>query len=55
VEDKAAAVENYLNLCRLGGTLNLKDFFQAGNLRLPFEKGMLKDLMDRVLAIQSLP
>jgi len=45
LKDKERALENYLHLCRLGGTLPLKAFFQAGNLLLPFEKGMLKGLM----------
>ncbi len=53
--DPKGAMENYLKLCGLGGTLNLKDFFRAGNLRLPFEEGVLKDLMDRILVIQPLP
>jgi len=55
VDDKAGAMEDYLKLCRLGGTLNLVDFFKAGNLRSPFEPGLLKQLMDRILVIQPLP
>ncbi len=55
IGDKDAAIENYLNLCRLGGTLTLKDFFKAGKLRLPFEKGMLKDLTDSILKVQQIP
>ena len=39
---------------RLGGTLSLKEFFKAGNLRLPFEKGMLKELMGEILIIEPL-
>jgi M3 family oligoendopeptidase len=52
LQDKKAAMANYLNLCRLGGTLPLKEFFAAGKLRLPFEKGMLEDLVGQVLAAQ---
>ncbi len=54
IKDREAAVQNYLQLCRLGGTLSLKDFFKAGNLRLPFEKGMLKELMGEILRIEPL-
>lgn len=52
LKDKDAAMANYLNLCRLGGTLPLKEFFAAGKLRLPFEKGMLDDLVGQVLQAQ---
>jgi M3 family oligoendopeptidase len=54
VKDKKAAMENYLNLCRLGGTLPLKEFFQSGNLKLPFDPGVLKELMSDVLKIEPL-
>ncbi|MDX1386308.1 MAG: M3 family oligoendopeptidase [bacterium] len=52
LEDKDAAMQSYLNLCRLGGTLPLKDFFAAGNLKLPFEKGVLQNLMNEILTVQ---
>lgn len=52
--DKEEAMNNYLNLCRLGGTLPLKQFFAAGKLRLPFESGMLSELMEQVMAAQPL-
>ncbi|MFO1519913.1 MAG: M3 family oligoendopeptidase [bacterium] len=54
VKDKKAAMENYLNLCRLGGTLPLKQFFKAGNLKLPFETGTLQHIMDEALRIEPL-
>jgi M3 family oligoendopeptidase len=54
MKDKKAALENYLNLCQLGGTLALKEFFKAGNLNLPFEEGVLKDLMGEVLKIEPI-
>lgn len=54
LQDKDEAMKNYLNLCRLGGTLPLKQFFAAGHLKLPFEPGMLQNLMDQVLAAQPL-
>lgn len=54
LQNKQAALENYLNLCKLGGTLPLKDFFKAGNLKLPFEEGVLKDLMGQILTAESI-
>ena len=54
VQNKKQGLENYLHLCQLGGSLPLQDFFKAGNLKLPFETGMLKDLMDQVLKIEAL-
>lgn len=53
-KDKDAAMDNYLHLCQLGGSLPLKEFFKAGNLKLPFEAGVLKNLMDQVLKIEPL-
>ena len=55
IREPKAAMENYLMLCRLGGTKPLKEFFLAGRLRLPFEAGMLAELMDSILTIQPLP
>jgi len=52
--DPQGALDNYLNLCKLGGTLPLKQFFKAGQLKLPFEEGALKQLMSDVLKIQAL-
>jgi len=52
MKDQEAAMENYLSLCKLGGTLPLKDFFKEGNLKLPFEPGVLKGLMEEVLEIE---
>src|SRR5262249_39073452 len=54
LKNKEAALENYLQLCRLGGTLPLKQFFAAGKLLLPFEAGMLKGLMEEVLNVEAL-
>lgn len=53
-KDKEAAMDNYLNLCKLGGSLPLKEFFKAGHLKLPFEEGVLQGLMDQVLKIEPL-
>lgn len=52
--DHEKAMESYLKLCQLGGTLPLKDFFKVGGLKLPFEKGMLKPLVEEILDIQNL-
>ncbi len=54
IENKDAAMENYLGLCKIGGTKPLKEFFAHGNLKLPFEEGMLADLMGRVLKLEEL-
>lgn len=54
LQDKEAAMQNYLNLCRLGGTLPLKEFFAAGNLKLPFKEGVLQNLMNEILKAQPL-
>ncbi len=49
IQDKQAALRDYLHLCQLGGTLPLREFFKAGNLKLPFEKGVLDELLKAVL------
>jgi len=54
IRNKEAALENYIHLCKLGGTLPLKQFFKTGNLKTPFEVGVLKELMGEVLKIESL-
>lgn len=54
IQDREAAMENYLKLCRIGGSLPLKKFFAAGKLKLPFQKGVLKNLLDEILKIQPL-
>lgn len=54
IQDKEAAMKNYLNLCCIGGSLPLKDFFAAGNLKLPFQEKVLGPLVDEILEIQPL-
>ncbi len=54
LNDREGAIQNYLNLCRLGGTLPLKEFFAAGKLKLPFEEDVLEPLMKEILNIQPL-
>jgi len=54
LRDKEAALDNYLSLCKLGGTLPLKEFFAAGKLLLPFQKGVLKGLMAEIERIEPL-
>lgn len=54
LKDRAAAMKKYLQLCRLGGTKPLTEFFKAGDLRLPFEKGMLGELVEEILRIEPI-
>ncbi|MBF0491833.1 MAG: M3 family oligoendopeptidase [Deltaproteobacteria bacterium] len=54
IQNKERALENYLSLCKIGGTKPLKEFFAHGNLKLPFEDGMLADLVQQVLKIENL-
>ncbi|MBL7686134.1 MAG: M3 family oligoendopeptidase [Deltaproteobacteria bacterium] len=53
-KDAKSALENYHQLCALGGTLPLQAFFKAGNLKIPFESGVLKEIVDEVLRIEPL-
>jgi M3 family oligoendopeptidase len=41
--DYHAAVERYLLLCRLGGTLPFRDLLRTAQLRSPFERGALTE------------
>ena len=41
-EDKESAWKDYLNLCKVGGSLGYKDTLRYANLSLPFEKGSVK-------------
>ena len=41
-EDKESAWKDYLNLCKVGGSLGYKETFKYANLSLPFEKGSVK-------------
>ena len=39
----SGAFQDYLQICRLGGTLPFRDLMHRANLRVPFEPGCLKD------------
>ncbi len=41
-EDKESAWKDYLNLCKVGGSLGYKETLKYANLSLPFEKGSVK-------------
>lgn len=41
-EDKETAWRDYLNLCKVGGSLGYKETLKYANLSLPFEKGSVK-------------
>ncbi len=41
-EDKAACWQDYMTLCKLGGSLGYLDTLRAANLAVPFERGGVK-------------
>ncbi|MBQ9114272.1 MAG: M3 family oligoendopeptidase [Clostridia bacterium] len=41
-EDKAACWQDYMTLCKIGGSLGYRDALRAANLAVPFEKGGVK-------------
>ncbi len=41
-EDKASCWQDYMTLCKLGGSLGYLDTLKAANLAVPFEKGAVK-------------
>jgi M3 family oligoendopeptidase len=49
-QDHGAAMEAYLKLCSLGGTLPLVAFFESAGLKSPFTIGLLGPLMQRIAA-----
>ncbi|MDB5033516.1 MAG: Oligoendopeptidase [Chlorobi bacterium] len=44
-EDHDRAMEIYMNLCRIGGTMSVLDIFKAAGLRSPFDPDVMRDLM----------
>jgi oligoendopeptidase F len=44
-KDHKRAMDVYMHLCRLGGTLAVLDTFKAVGLRSPFEPGLMQELM----------
>ena len=41
-EDKVSAWNDYLNLCKVGGSKKYKDTLRYANLSIPFEEGSVK-------------
>ena len=41
-EDKAACWQDYMTLCKIGGSLGYRDALKMANLAVPFEKGGVK-------------
>jgi len=44
-EDSGRALDIYLNLCRIGGTMSVLDIFGNAGLRSPFDATVMRDLM----------
>lgn len=49
LDDPQAAIESYLKLCRLGGTLPLGDLLDAVSLKSPFQRGVLTGVASRAI------
>ena len=45
-EDHEKAMETYLELCRIGGTKSVLGIFEGAELRSPFDRSLMKDLMN---------
>lgn len=44
-QDHDRAMDTYLKLCRIGGTMSVLDIFKAAGLRSPFDPEVMRDLM----------
>jgi M3 family oligoendopeptidase len=44
-EDRDRALDIYLNLCRIGGTMSVLNIFKSAGLRSPFDPDVMRDLM----------
>jgi M3 family oligoendopeptidase len=49
-EDHERAMDIYINLCRIGGTMGVLDIFAAAGLRSPFDPDLMRDLMAHAAA-----
>jgi oligoendopeptidase F len=49
-EDHERAMDIYMNLCRIGGTMGVLDIFAAAGLRSPFDPDLMRDLMAHAAA-----
>ena len=50
-EDKAACWQDYMTICKLGGSLGYLDTLRAANLAVPFEKGGVKRAVSYAIEI----
>ena len=50
-EDKAACWQDYMTICKLGGSLGYLDTLRAANLAVPFEKGGVKRAISYAIEI----
>ena len=50
-EDKASCWEDYMTLCKVGGSLGYLDTLKAANLAVPFEKGGVKRAVSYAIKI----
>lgn len=44
-EDHPRALDIYLNLCRIGGTMSVLNIFKSAGLRSPFDPNVMRELM----------
>ncbi len=49
-ENRKAALDSYLALCRLGGSKSFLGLLEASNLKNPFQKGTVKDIVKPIKA-----
>ncbi len=45
-DDHDKALETYLELCRIGGTKSVLGIFESAHLRSPFDRTLMRDLME---------
>jgi oligoendopeptidase F len=47
-EDRKRAWNDYLNLCKAGGTVGYFDLLKVGNLRNPFAENTVRDITEAI-------
>ena len=47
-EDRTRAWNDYLNLCKAGGTVGYFELLKVGNLRNPFAENTVKDITEAI-------
>jgi len=53
LEDRGAAWTDYFRLCAAGGSKGYFELLREGNLKNPFEEGVVKEIMDAVKALME--